>query len=328
MKVFLTGATGFIGTYVAERLAKTGSEMYCLVRKRSAAAEHLTALGATLVFGDVTDRPSLLQGMKGCDWVFHLAGLYSFWEAKRERFKNINVTGTRNVMECALETGISKVVHVSTVGVYGEPLDTPFTEKSQLGPVRFSQYSQTKYESDLIVWELLEKRGLPVVVVYPSTVVGPGDPKASGQYIANLIGRRLPATVFDSSVMTFVHVKDVAEVIVKAAEKQNNIGEKYFAGKEQMSVQQFNQLVSQISGVPLPKMRLPNSLTMASSVFLTGFASLIKKPPPWGMSLDQMRMMLHGFRVDGSKAERELGISYTPVHTAVEETIASLREPE
>ncbi len=326
MKIFITGATGFIGTHLAELLAKTRAEMYCLVRKRSPAVEHLRALGATLVPGDVTDRPSLVQGMRGCDWVFHLAGLYSFWERRKERFKDVNITGTRNVMESVLETGVSKVVHVSTVVVYGEPADTPFTEKSQVGPVRFSEYSQTKYEGDLIVWDLCEKKGLPVVVVYPSAVVGPGDPKATGQYIVNLIRRRLPATVFNSSVMTFVHVKDVAEVIVRAAEKQNNIGEKYFAGKEEMSFRQLNQIVSQISGVPLPRLRLPDFLTMANSVLLTGLAGLIRRPPPWGMSLDQMRVMFHGFRVDGSKAERDLCISYTPIRIALEEAIASFRE--
>jgi dihydroflavonol-4-reductase len=326
MKIFITGATGFIGTHVAELLAKTRSEMYCLVRKRTPAVEHLSALGATLVPGDVTDKASVVRGMKGCEWVIHLAGLYSFWEAKKERFKDVNVTGTRNVMESVLETGVSKVVHVSSVVVYGQPADSPFTEKSQVGPVRFSKYSQTKYEGDLIVWELHEKKGLPVVVVYPSAVVGPGDPKATGQYITNLIRRRLPATVFNTSVMTFVHVKDVAEIIVRAAEKKNNIGEKYFAGKEEMSFRQLNQIVSQISGVPLPRLRLPDFLTMANSVLLTGLAGLIRRPPPWGMSLDQMRVMLHGFRVDGSKAERDLCISYTPIRIALEEAIASFRE--
>jgi dihydroflavonol-4-reductase len=326
MRIFITGATGFIGTHLGELLAKTESEMFCLVRKRSPAVEHLRALGAKLVPGDVTDKASVIQGMKGCDWVFHLAGLYSFWEPRKERFKDVNITGTRNVMESVLDTGVSKVVHVSTVGVYGKPEDIPFTEKSEVGPVRFCEYCRTKYEGDLIVWELHEKQGLPVVVVYPSAVVGRGDAKATGQYIVNLIRRRLPATVFNTSIMTFVHVRDVAEVIVRAAEKQNNIGEKYFVGKEEMPFQQLNQMVSQISGVPLPKLRLPNSLTMAGSVLLTGLASLIKRPPPWGMSLDQMRVMLHGFRVDGSKAKRELCISYTPIRAALEEAIASYRQ--
>ncbi|MEK9139010.1 MAG: NAD-dependent epimerase/dehydratase family protein, partial [Bacteroidota bacterium] len=176
------------------------------------------------------------------------------------------------------------------------------------------------------VWELYKKKRLPVVVVYPSAVVGPGDPKATGQYIMNLIRRRLPATVFNDAVMTFVHVKDVAEVIVRAAEKQNNFGEKYFIGKHRMSFREINKMVSEISGVPLPKLRLPDSLTMVNATLLTGLASIINKPPPWGMSTDQMRVMREGFRVDGSKTERELCISYTPIRVALEEAIASYRE--
>jgi dihydroflavonol-4-reductase len=323
MKTFITGATGFIGAHVANRLAQSKHEICCLVRKRGPAIEQLKALGANLVMGDVRDKESVLRGMNGSKWVINLAGLYSFWEPNKRVFADVNITGTRNVLECALETGVSKVVHVSTVGIYGKPADSLFTEDSQVGPVRFCEYFQTKYEGERIAWELYEKKGLPVVVVYPSAVVGPGDPKASGEYIMNLIRRRLPATVFDDAVLTFVHVRDVAEIIVRAAEKENNIGERYFAGNQRLSFRQLNHMVSEISGVPLPKLRLPDSLTMISAAFLTGLANVIKKPPPWGMSTDQMRVMREGFRADGSKAERDLCISYTPIRVALEEAVAS-----
>ncbi len=326
MKIFVTGATGFIGSYLIERLSQTKHELYCLVRNSSSHSEKIKKLGATVAIGDVTDKASVLSGMQGCDWVFHLAGLYSFWEPNNRVFTYVNIDGTRNVMECAIETKVSKVVHVSTVGVYGKPADNPYTEKSDVGPVRFSEYFRTKYEGDLSVWNLHKEKGLPVVVVYPCSVIGAGDPKASGQYIEDLLHRRLPATVFNDAVLTFVHVKDVAEIIIRAAEKQNNIGEKYFAGKERLSFRKLNQMVGEMSGVPLPKLRLPDSLTMMNAVLFTALAGVIKKPPPWGMSLDQMRVMREGFRVDGSKAERELGITYIPIRTALEETIASYKE--
>ena len=326
MKIFVTGATGFIGSYLIERLSQTKHELYCLVRNSSSHSEKIKKLGATVAIGDVTDKASVLSGMQGCDWVFHLAGLYSFWEPNNRVFTYVNIDGTRNVMECAIETKVSKVVHVSTVGVYGKPADNPYTEKSDVCPVRFSEYFRTKYEGDLSVWNLHKEKGLPVVVVYPCSVIGAGDPKASGQYIENLLHRRLPATVFNDAVLTFVHVKDVAEIIIRAAEKQNNIGEKYFAGKERLSFRKLNQMVGEMSGVPLPKLRLPDSLTMMNAVLFTALAGVIKKPPPWGMSLDQMRVMREGFRVDGSKAERELGITYIPIRTALEETIASYKE--
>jgi dihydroflavonol-4-reductase len=323
MKTFVTGATGFIGSHLVRRLIQSNHELYCLVRKMNPASEQLQKQGVTIRMGDVTDKASVLRGMEGCDWIFHLAGLYSFWEPDHRVFKRINVDGTRNVMECAVEAHVSKVVHVSTAGIYGKPEDCPFTEESQVGPVRFCDYFQTKYEGDLIVWELHRTMGLPVVVVYPTAVLGPGDPKATGQYLVNLLHRRLPATIFNDAILTFVHVKDVAEVIARAAEKQNNIGEKYLVGKHQMSFGEMNQMVKEISGVPLPRLRLSDSLVMMNAALLTGLANLLKKEPPWGMSTGQMKVMRAGFRVDGSKAERELGLSYTPIRVAVEEAIAS-----
>jgi dihydroflavonol-4-reductase len=325
MKTFITGATGFIGSHLVKRLLQSEHELYCLVRKINPASERLKGQGVTLGIGDVTDKASVLRGMEGCDWVFHLASLYSFWAPDPDIFKVVNVDGTRNVMECALDTRVSKVVHVSTAGIFGKPDECPFTEESKVGPIRYSEYFKTKYEGDQIVWDLHKSRGLPVVVVYPTAVLGADDPKATGQYINNLIHRRMPATVFNNSYFTFVHVKDVAEVIVRAAEKAGNIGEKYLAGKQQMTFGEINQMVSEISGVPLPWMRLPNSLTMLNAALLTGLANVLKKEPLWGMSTSQMKTMQAGVRADGSKVERELGISYTPVRVALEEAIGSFR---
>lgn len=325
MKILITGATGFIGRHVAKRLAETDHELHCLVRE-SSNVRALKEQGATLIIGDVTNKDSMLAGMKGCDWVINLANVYSFWEPDKRIYAAVNVGGTRNVMECALETGVSKVVHVSTVAIYGKPAQCPFTEETPVGPVRFSEYSRTKYEGDLIAWLLHEKKGLPLVMIYPCGVLGAGDPKPSGQYIRDLVRRRMPATVFHDSILTWVHVKDVAEAIVRAAEKEDNIGEKYLVGKHQLSFKQTNEMFREISGVPLPRIRLPDPLVMLNAAFLTWLADLIKKPPPWGMSKDQMRVMKEGFVVDGSKAERELGITYTPVRVALEEAIESYRK--
>lgn len=279
-------------------------------------------MGATPVRGDVTDKDSLPEAMRGREWVINLANIYSFWEPNRRVFTDVNVEGTRNVMECALETGVSKVVHVSTTVVYGRPEDSPFIEESSVGPVRFSEYARTKYGGDVIAWELHEKKGLPLVMVYPGAVLGPDDPKATGQFIRDLMNRRLPAKVFQDSILTFVHVGDVAEAIVRAAEKENNLGEKYFVGKHQLSIGEVGEMVGQISGVPLPKISLPGFLVMVNATLLTWLANR-KKPPLYGMSVDQMRTMKQGLRFDGRKAERELGITYTPIRVALEEAIAS-----
>lgn len=310
---------------MVKRLAQTEHEMYCLVRKTSD-VRVVKELGATLITGDVTDKDSLLEGMRGCDWVINLANIYSLWEPNRQIFTDVNVEGTRNVMEAALETGASKVVHVSTHVIYGKPADCPFTEESPVGPVRFSEYARTKYAGELIAWELYEKKGLPLVVIYPGAVLGPGDLKASGQYIQGLIHRRMPATVFHDVILTWVHVRDVAEAILRVAEREDNVGEKYLVGKHQLSFQEFNEMISEISGVPLPKIRLPDPLVMINAALLTRLADLIKKPPMWGMSTDQIKTIREGFRFDGGKAERELGITYTSIRVALEEAIASYQE--
>lgn len=325
MKLFITGGSGFIGTHLVKRLIQDDHELRCLVRKTSD-VHVLKEVGATLITGDVTDKASMYEGMQGCDWVVNLGNVYDFWVPDKQVYEEVNVHGTRNVMECALEASVPKVVHVSTSLIYGRPADCPYTEKSPVGPVRFSAYAQSKYDGCLISWELYRQRGLPLVTVYPAAVLGPGDPKASGRYIQNLIHRRMPGQVFTDTVLTWVHVRDVVEVIVRALEKEGNIGEKYLAGKEQLSFQEFNTMISDISGIPLPAIRLPNGMVKMNAALLTRLADLVKRPPMLGMSVDQIRTMCEGFQFDGSKAERELGIAYTPVRTALEEAIASYRD--
>ena len=322
MNIFITGATGFIGTHLVRRLAKTKHQIYCLIRNPNNAVE-LTALGANITIGDVTDKASVLKGMKGCNWVINLANIYSYWEPNKQIYTKVNIEGTQNVMECALETGVSKVVHLSSVVVYGKPDDCPFTEMSPIGPVRFSEYAKTKYLGDLKAWELYEKKGLPLVVIYPAGVTGPDDPKASGQFISDLVHRRLPITSFNNSIITWVHVKDVVETILKSLEKENNIGEKYLVGKFQLSYKELYQMIAEISGVPLPKIALSNLLVTINAVILTWFANLTKKPPFWQLSTDLARTQIEGIRCDGSKVERELGITYTPIRQALEEAIKS-----
>ena len=322
MKIFITGSTGFIGTHLVKRLTQTEHDLYCLVRNTSN-IQNLSELGVNIITGDVTDKDSLLKGIKGCDWIVNLANIYTFWVPNRQIFTDINIEGTRNILMCALETGVSKVVHVSTAAIYGKPIERPFNEESSIGPVHFSEYARTKYEGDKIALALYQNKGLPLVLIFPGAVLGSGDLKPSGQYIQNLIHRRMPGTVFNDTILTWVHVSDVAEAIVRALEKNNNIGEKYLVGKYQMSFQEFSEMISKVSGVRLPKLRLPDFLVKLNATILTGLANVIKKPPMLGMSVDQIRSMKEGFSFDGSKAEKELGITYTPIQSAIEEVIAS-----
>jgi dihydroflavonol-4-reductase len=324
MKTFVTGATGFVGLNLAKRLAQTDHELYCLVRKTSRVDE-LRQLGVTLIEGDVRDKGSVLEGMKGCDWVVNLANVYTLWEPDNRIYSEINVKGTQNVMECALETGIAKVLHVSSLVIYGKPQEYPFVEENDVGPVRFSEYARTKYAGDLVAWELYEKKKLPLVMLYLASVLGEGDKKPSGQFINNLAHRRIPVKVFENCGLTFVHVRDVAEAILRALEKENNIGEKYLIGKYHLTFREMGELVSEIAGVPRPRLNMPDQLVMLTARMLTLLANITKKPPQWGMSIDQMRTMKEGSMFDGSKSEKELGIIYTPIRTAVEEAVESYK---
>ncbi len=324
MRVFVTGGTGFVGKPTVGRLVEGGHEVRCLVRRTSRTGE-LEQLGCELAYGDVTDKASVLEGVHGCEWVVNLANVYTFWEPDRSIYRRVNVEGTRNVMEAALEAGVSKVAHVSTLVVWGNTPDSPFDEESPVGTERFTEYARSKHEGDEVVWELYRQKGLPVVVLYPGAVLGPDDPKSTGQYVRDLIERRAPARVFEDSAFTFVHVDDVAEAIVRALEKEGNEGEKYLVGKHSLTMGKVTRMVSEISGVPLPKRRLPGPVVMAGAVLMTKVADLSGRPPLWGMSTDQMRNIREGAVFDGSKAERELGLTYTPIREALEEEVASHR---
>lgn len=136
----------------------------------------------------MTDKSSVLKGLRGCDGLIHLASSFVFWHPDNRVFRDVNVTGARNVLEGALETGISKVVYVSTAAVYGNA-EKPTTEETPVGTERASKYVRTKYEGDLIAWDLCHKNKLPLVVIYPSAVIGANDPKAAGLEAANVDDR-------------------------------------------------------------------------------------------------------------------------------------------
>ena len=166
-----------------------------------------------------------------------------------------------------------------------------------------------------------QDRSLPLVVIQPASIIGPGDTKASGAYVENILAKKLPVVGLKKSKITFVHVEDVTAAIVKALEKEGNVGETYLIGKNAITLDHYLKKISQVSGVPLPFIVLPDWLISFIAQVLTVRANRTKKPPLWGMSMDQAATFKNGFQCDGSKAERELGITYTPVDQAIEEMV-------
>lgn len=323
MKIFITGGTGFIGTHLVRRLAKDGHQMYCLARPTSR-TETLREIGARVIPGDATDKESVAEGMRGCDSVVNLANFFDFWTRDPRIYSDVNILGTRNVMEAAIAARVFKVIHVSTVAIYGNA-KWPITEASEVGARCPSKYAQTKRAGDLVAWELYHKGDLPLVMIYPGGVLGPDDHKAAGRYVSNLIRGKMPAQVLTSSLFAWVHVQDVAEAIVLALEKPGNIGEKYLIVAENHTFGAINRMVRDLSGGRLPRLTLPDSLTVALAHVLTRLADLTKKPPMLDLAIDQIMLMKQGFQADGTKATRDLGLSYTPIRLALEDEIMTVR---
>ncbi|MGV8038592.1 MAG: NAD-dependent epimerase/dehydratase family protein [Thermoanaerobaculaceae bacterium] len=323
MTVFVTGGTGFIGTHVVRLLRERGHGVRCLVRDRRK-APLVEVHGAEVVEGDVLDPRSVLEGTRGCEWVVHLANLYEFWVPDRRAYWRVNVDGTRTVMEAAIEAGAARVAHVSSVVVFGNAA-WPVTEASVPGPRCASEYARSKRAGDEVVRQLAAERGLPVVTVYPAGVLGPGDPKASGRYVASLVRRAMPARVMERRVFPWVHVRDVAEGIVRALEKDGNRGEGYVLAAENLTFGELNAQVAEIARIRLPRLAFPDWLTMTGALFATALADVVRRPPMLDLAADQMRIMRQGLRADGSKATRELGLAYTPIRRAVADEVASLR---
>jgi dihydroflavonol-4-reductase len=320
VNIFITGATGFVGSHLIRRLSKTNHRIICLVRETSK-TDHLQGRNVTLKLGDVREKKSVLDGILGCQWVVHLAGVYSFWEPESRIYYEVNVEGTRNVMECALEVDVSKVIHLSTYGAFGIQKDWPYTEENSPNPNQTCKYTESKYLSDLIVWDLYNSKGLPVTVLHPANILGPGDDKATSEYIKNIIDKKFPFRVLEDHYLSCVHVGDVIEAIIKSLNKKDSIGEKYLIADRYITFKEFNEMIGDIAGVSLPKISLPENIVIWLSTILTIFSDLVKVPPLYGLSKDQVSAMISDSRCSGEKAERELGIKYTSIQNSLQDAI-------
>lgn len=323
MKTLVTGAAGIIGTHVVRRLKRNAHSVYCLVR-RVDGLQHLEELGAILIEGDVTDKASLLRGMWGCDWVVNLAEAGSYWEPDRRVYEDVNIRGTRNVMECALETGIAKVVHLTTAILYSNSTGHLLQRKA-VNPAELSEYTRTKQVGDMFAWELYQRKALPLVMIYAAKPIGLNDTDSTTQHIRNVITRKARVRAFEDVVSTYVAVADLAEAIVTALEKDNNLGERYLVGGAKLSVREFDEILREITGVPRAKVSVPESLVFLFVELSTSLSRLTKRQPALGISADALRVFAAGLEFDGSRAQAELDLVYTPIRDALREAISSMQ---
>jgi dihydroflavonol-4-reductase len=319
MGVFLTGGTGFIGSHVARALVARGETVRCLHRPTSERGD-LVDLDVQWVVGDLTDRDSLKRAMTGADTVFHCAADYRLYARDPAELYRANVEGTRNVLELAAELGVQKIVYTSSVGTLAlhgagrQPANE--NARASIGDM-VGDYKRSKFLAEQIAEEWIE-RGLPVVVVSPSTPIGERDvkPTPTGQIIVDFLNDRLPAYV--DTGLNVVDVHDVAQGHLLAAER-GRPGEHYILGHLNLTLEQLLGLLARLTGRRPPRVKLPHWVPLAIAHMEAPVARWLHRDPR--VPLDGVRMSKSFMFFDGSKAVRELGVPQSPIETALERAV-------
>ena len=326
MNIFITGATGFIGKHLALKLVRQGHQVHALARP-SAATDELAGGGVRIFSGDLLDSASIAAAMRGCRHVFHLAGFARAWHKDRSTFYRINVTGTKNVLDAAMELGVLKAVVVSTAGVLPPSINgVPVTETAFRRPDLYTEYERTKNAGEELTAKYAAK-GLPVVIILPTKVFGPGPVDESNS--ATLMIREylrgkwkiIPGN--GEGVMDYVYVKDVAEGMIRAMEN-GRAGERYILGGENVSYERFFNTAAGYAVSPRRLYRLPVALIMGLAALEAAKAGILGiKPlitPEW------VRKIPYNWSKNSAKAKEELGYTARPFEEAVKRTVAWLRQ--
>jgi len=322
MKTFITGATGFIGASIVRELLKDGREVRALVRAGSDIS-NLAGLDVEQWKGDLQDGDSLRQGLKGCDVLYHAAADYRLWTRDPRQMYRINVEGTRAVLEAALENGLSRVVYTSSVGTLGNPGNgTPGTEDT---PVALSDmvghYKKSKFLAEREA-ESFVGRGLNLVIVNPSTPIGPLDikPTPTGKIIVDFLNRKMPAYL--DTGLNIIAVEDCARGHI-LAERKGRVGEKYILGDTNLTLRDILGLLEEITGLAAPRVRLPYTPILLAAYVNEGLARITGWEPLIPLAGVQMAAKFMFF--DSAKAVRELGLPQTPVKDALRRAVEWFR---
>lgn len=316
---FVTGGTGFIGSRLIALLVARGVEVRALARSQSG-LDKVKALGATPVRGDVTDRASMKEAMRGCDVVFHVAAMYEIGARYAHQMKVVNVEGTRNVFECAIEAGVPKIVYTSTAGIHGDTKGKMVDEKHEVPFEAFKSstvYEQTKWRAHHEVALPMIKNGAPIVIVEAGGVYGPDDHSVPGQLLELYARGRLPVLPDRDTTLTFAYVDDVAEGHILAAEK-GRIGESYLMGYQPVPFGQLMDLAAKVSGRPKMKVKIPSGLVRPWWPLLALIEKVI--PLPAMLSGEAVRSVGTTWIVSGKKAQEELGWSPRPMEEGLKLT--------
>jgi dihydroflavonol-4-reductase len=322
MKVLVTGATGFVGSNVAAALAVRGDQVRVL-RRTTSRLDALEGIPVEFVVGDILDSGSLATAMQDCELVYHVAATSEYWRAGKETVYRVNVEGTRHVMEAALEAGVERVVHTSSVAAMGYPPRDKLIDETQAFPPGLSwwPYGHSKHLAELEVHKAVAQ-GLPAVLVNPAIVIGPRDINfISGSLVrASVKGQLLVVPPGGSNL---VHVDDVVAGHLAAAE-QGGVGERYILGGENLSHWEAAKIMASVTGGPRPRLELPHWSLAPLARLIDGFNTLSRRTPL--IAGEQVLLGGETFYVDNSKAVRELGLPQTPFRKAAEDAFVWYKE--
>jgi dihydroflavonol-4-reductase len=317
MKVFVTGGTGFVGANLVRSLLDQGYQVKALVRGTSDRA-NLQGLDVELVTGDLND-PDLGPKLRGCQALFHVAAHYSLLQRERDRLFEINVLGTRNILQAAREAGVDRVVYTSSVAAIGVPTDGSIADETyQSEPDRLiGAYKQSKYWAEQEANKAIAL-GQDIVIVSPSSPIGPFDikPTPTGDLVLRFLQGRMPAYV--DTGLNFVDVRDVAQGHILALEKGIR-GDRYILGNANLSLKEVLDLLGTITGSKPPKYQLPLWLPLGVAWVDEKILGSLGKTP--SVPIDGVRMSQQKMFYNGAKAVETLGLPQTEVAIALADAV-------
>ena len=323
MKALVTGATGFIGSSVVRELLKDGVEVRVLMRKDSD-TRNIDGLDVEKAYGDIRDSESVKSALKGCDTLYQTAALYALWAPDSKVFYDINVEGTKTVLNAALEQGLEKVVYTSSIAAIGaHGADSPANEEAEFNLWETGDhYTRSKYLGEVEAQKIC-KQGLPLVIVNPAGVIGVRDikPTPSGKLILDVLNKKMPGYI--DGGLNFVDVEDVARGHILAAQK-GKIGQRYILGNENMSVGDFFKLIGEVSGVKPPKLKIPYPIAIVFGYGYQLVCNITRKPPV--LTAPAVRIGSKYAYFDVAKAVNDLGLPQTPIKTTIEKAVNWFRE--
>jgi nucleoside-diphosphate-sugar epimerase len=316
VKYFVTGASGFLGGRVVRQLLDEGHEVVALVRD-PAASPDLAAAGIRLVRGDVTEPASLMAPMSGCDGVFHIAGWYKIGAKDRTPGVTVNVQGTRNVLSAMKELRIAKGVYTSTLAVNSDTHGRVPDETYTFAGTHLSEYDRTKALAHDLATAFI-RADLPLVIVQPGLIYGPGDRGPSHDLLVQYLQRTLPV-VPQRTAFCWAHVDDVARGHLLAMER-GRVGESYFLAGPVCTVVEALRLAGQITGVPAPKLTAPPWFLAGLSLVMGVIEQVA--PVPDTYSSEYLRVSAgRTYLGDSGKARRELGWAPRRLEDGLAETL-------